>query len=143
MRILSRTLITVLVLLGVAFVLMLSFSSCQHEGNYAGGQAGCGAYPFKFGCESPLDPFPEDSAKVEAWLKDQGVSKECYKIHFWHKNNTGPWQFRKEIGTLAPIQCFTKKGPPKMTATSGSGGTQRVMFNSPTTRDAFESYIKK
>jgi hypothetical protein len=141
MRILPKILITVFVLLGVAFAVMLSFSSCQN----GPGLSGCGTLPFKFGvdangCDSPaVEPFPKDS-EVAAWLKEHGVSKECYKIRFWkHKH------LEKEIGTLAAIQCITQKGAkypgPGMTAPSGSGGTQRVMFNSPETLAAFQKYI--
>jgi len=149
MRILSRILITVFVLLGVAFVVMLSFSSCQHEGNYAGGKAGCGAYEYRFGvdkngCDSlPVDYFPDD---VASWLNAHGVSKECYKIRVW-KKVAGHWHWKNDIGGLGAIQCITKKGAqspgPGMTATSGSGGTQRVMFNTEETSKAFGKYIGK
>ena len=143
MRILSRILITVLVLLGVAFVVMLSFSSCQNRVNYAGGKAGCGAIEYKFGVDAngPVFPFHTKS-EVVAWLSAKGVGNECYKILFLKD-----WHVDDQTGGLGAIQCITKKGPqfagPNMTATSGSGGTQRVMFNSTDTRDAFKKYIGK
>jgi hypothetical protein len=155
MRILSRILITVFVLPGVAFAVMLSFSSCQHEGNYAGGKAGgkpgCGAIEYKFGVDnSGSDSLPVDNVhfdnpdNVASWLTANGVSNQCYKIRFW-KKEAGHWHWKKDIGGLGAIQLITKKGPkfpgPDMTATSGSGGTQRVMFNSTNTRDAFKKYI--
>jgi hypothetical protein len=149
MRILPRVLITVFVLLGIAFAVMLSFSSCQHEANYAAGKAGCeAAYVYKFGvdangCDSPVLPFPTDSQDVEDWLNAHGVSKECYKIRFWNKGH-----LEHEIGNLAAIQCIAKKGDqsPELGwhghGPSGSGGTQRVMFNTPTARETFERKIK-
>lgn len=139
MRILSRTLITVLVLLGVAFAVLVNFSSCQHEGNYAG----CGAYEYKFGVnangsESPT-PVPK-KPEILAWLDARRVGKQCYKIRFWKDGHVSD-----QIGSLAAIQSITKEGVqfpgPKNTAPSGSGGTQRVMFNTKTMRDAFEKYI--
>jgi hypothetical protein len=144
MKILSRILITVSVLLGVAFVVMLSFSSCQHEGAYAGGKACQATHGYKFGvdangCESPVLLFPTEP-QVVAWLNAAGVGKECYKIRFW-KNG----YVVKEIGSLAAIQCITKKGAqfsgPRMHG-PGSGGTQKVMFNTPAMREAFEKKIK-
>lgn len=144
MSILSRILITVAVLLGVAFAVMLSLSSCQNGPNIAG----CGIFLYEFGCNGPVEPFPEDSGAVAAWLEQHGVSKQCYKIRFWKKDNTG-WhhQSEKDIGSLAAIECFTIKGAqfpgPKMMAPSGSGGTQKVMFNTSAMREAFDKKIKR
>ena len=141
MRILSRILITVFVLLGIVFVVMLSFSSCQHEGNNAGGKTGCGPYPYEFGVDQngPVYPFRK-KLELDAWLKDRGVSKECYKIRFWKGG-----QVIDQTGGLGAIELITKKGPQisgtKISPTSG--GTQRVMFNSTNTRDAFKKYIGK
>jgi hypothetical protein len=137
MKTLSRILITVLVVLGVTFVVVLSFSSCQNGPGYAG----CGPYEYKFGldangCESPVDHFPQESDLMAA-----GVSKECYKVRIWKKGH-----LVAETGNLAAIQCHRKTGTkftgPEMTAPSGSGGTQRVMFNTSTARDAFDKKIK-
>jgi hypothetical protein len=147
MRIPSRILITVLGLLGVAFVVMLSFSSCQHEANSAGGKAGCGAIEVKFGMEEngckPVVPFPEPTP-CEKCLTAAGVSKECYKIKF-SDAVTGASQ--GEIGSLAEIVCHGKTGAqfrgPRTHAPSGSGGTQRVMFNTEEMRKAFERCIKR
>jgi hypothetical protein len=148
MKTLSRILITVLVVLGVTFVVMLSFSSCQqHKENYAGGKAGCGAIEVKFGMEEngckPVVPFP-DPTPCEKCLTAAGVSKECYKIKF-SDPFTGASQ--GEIGGLAKIECHGKTGAqfrgPRTHAPSGSGGTQRVMFNTEEMKNAFEKCIKK
>lgn len=141
MRVLSRILITVFVLLGIAFVVMLNFSSCQHEGNYAG----CGSYESKFGVNANGSESPTSVPKkpeIVAWLEARHVGKQCYKIRFWKDGHVND-----QVGSLAAIQSITKEGVqfpgPKNTAPSGSSGTQRVMFNSTETRDAFKKYIGK
>ncbi|SRR5260370_12219333 len=139
MKILSRILVTLFVLLGVAFLIMLSRASAADKMKCEG------SGEFRFGvdangCETGALLQLTDS-QIHALLKAAGVGEECYKIRYWKDG-----QVVKEEGSLDLIQCITKedaKSPtPEMLQPSGAGSTQRIMFYTPAARDAFEKQSK-
>jgi len=140
MKILSRILVTLFVLLGVAFLIMLSRASAADKMKYEGS----GQFTFGVdanGCETgALLQLTE--SQIHALLKAAGVGKECYKIRYWNSDG----QVVKEEGSLDLIQCITKEGAkspiPEMLQPSGAGSTQRIMFYTPAARDAFEKQSK-
>jgi hypothetical protein len=141
MKISSRIFVMLLLVLGVAFAVMMTRA-------YATGRTKCGNLELKIaldanGCET-LDPLPVTDQQMEDALKTFGVGKECYKIRFWSKpDQNGQDHLEKEIGDLDLTECMANdKARIRMTQPHGGGATQRVMFNSPVTKEAFERQNK-
>lgn len=144
MKISSRILVTLLVLVGIAFLVMLTRA-------YAAGRVKCqGNSQLRIaldanGCES-LEPWKVTQQQMDAMLKAAGVGQECYKLRFWSKpDQNGIDHLEAEVGDLDLVKCVANDSDTsKMTTMQphGGGATQRVMFNTPTARQAFERETK-
>ena len=135
MKILSRILIGLLILLGTAFIVTQN-AACSAA------KAKCeGTHELRIGldangCET-MEPMSASEAEIDAWLKAAGVGKECYRIRFWNGH-----ELKKEKGELDLVQCIAKD-PAKaqeraLPQPTGTGQTQRVMFNTSAAKAAFE-----
>jgi hypothetical protein len=141
MRILSRTLITVSVLFGVACLMMLSRAS-------AADKARCqNKYQVTFGvdangCET-VEPSHATDSQIDEWLRRAGVTDhpECYQIRTYENH-----KLKYKKGTLPAMQCINKTGPQskqvRMMQPGGSGKTQRVMFNTSEAAKVVDAEIK-
>jgi hypothetical protein len=134
MKILSRILVVLLVLLGIAFLVVQSRAA-------AAAKKCQGSYELRLGldengCETK-QPLPLTDSQMEEWLRIAGVSKECYKIHSYKGHVPKPYR-----GDLDLVACITKEGAqsptPKMMQPLGTSQTQRIMFNTSAAKDAFE-----
>lgn len=134
MKILSRILVALVVLLGIAFLVMQSRA-------YAADKAKCQGYPIRLGldekdCETK-QPLEVEDWEMDAWLKLAGVKEECYRLRSYKDHVPGPYK-----GSLDLLQCITKEGaqPQKlhMMQPTGTGQTQRIMLNTPAAKVAFE-----
>jgi hypothetical protein len=140
MKILSGIFVTLFVLFGVACLMMLSRAS-------AADKARCqNKYQVTFGvdangCET-VEPSHATDSQIDEWLRRAGVTDhpECYQIRTWEKH-----QLKRHKGTL-PLMCIGETGPQsknvRMMQPSGSGKTQRVMFNTSEAAKAVDAEIK-
>lgn len=138
MKISSRILIVVLVLLGVAFAVIFRGASA------AGNETCQSNVELKFGidqdgCENKTEPLLATKEQMLEWLHRAGIGEQCYRIKIWKQHEK-----IDEIGKLDLVPCTSESIEPKWNTLQphGSGGTQRVMFNTKTAKDAFERQIK-
>jgi hypothetical protein len=138
MKISSRIFVMLFLLLGVAFVVIF-------RGAYAAGNEKCQSnVELRFGidpdgCENKTEPVVATKEQMLEWLKHAGVGEQCYRIKIWKEHEK-----IDEIGKLELLPCPNKSIEPKWNTMQphGSGGTQRVMFNTGTAKEAFEKQIK-
>jgi hypothetical protein len=139
MKTLSGIIVMLVLLIGAVFLFMAN-------GAHATGKTKCqGKYEVRFGldkngCEK-VEPIHASENQIETWIN--GVPKTCYKIRNYVNH-----QITQEWGDLDVVECIGKASAeststrPQMFQPSGSGQTQRIMFNTPPAKEAFEKKIK-
>ena len=134
MKLLSRILVPLLVLLGIAFLVV-------HNRAYADLTKCQGNFPVRLGlddkdCEKG-QPLEVEETLMKDLLEMADVKEECYKLRTYKDHNPGPYR-----GTLDLLVCNTTEGTPSqkilMHQPNGSGQTQRIMFNSQLAKERFE-----
>jgi hypothetical protein len=139
MKILSRMLIALLVLLGITFVGMQGCATATINKKKCDGTIMLPIGLDANGCEK-VEPMHSNEAAIDASLQDARIGKECYRIRFWKDH-----KIVKEIGELAltdcPTNAHTKGTQLDMMQPSGTGQTQRVMLKTPTAREAFKKQM--
>ena len=92
------------------------------------------------GCEY-VNPAPVTKEEFAKLFKDNNIGKECYKVHSWICHN-----LTDSAGDLSEVECRTKEGDARrkngQKQPTGTGGTQRVMFETSTAKDAFEKQLQ-
>lgn len=139
MKILSRILIALLVLIGITFVGMQGCVSTDKTKKQCDGTIMLPISLDANGCET-LEPMQSNETQITAWLQTAGIGKECYRIRFWKDHHVV-----KEIGELALTQCTSKPGAKgtqlDMMQPSGTGQTQRVMLKTAKARETFKKQM--
>jgi hypothetical protein len=133
MKLLSRILVPLLVLLGIAFLVV-------HNRAYAD-LTKCQGVEAKLGlddknCENG-QPLQIEEPLMKDLLDMADVKEECYRLRTYKDHIPEPYR-----GTLDLLVCTTTEGTPSQKVLlhqpNGSGQTQRIMFNTQLAKDRFE-----
>ena len=139
MKILSRILVALVVLLGIAFLVIQSRAQAAPKGKCQGKVHLIIALDDK-GCPTKEPPQPKEE-QLDKWLKMAGIGPDCYKLHIWEDHVKV-----KEKGNLAEIKCVAKEGgqplKPRMMQPTGSGTTQHIWFNTSLAKETFEKQMQ-
>ena len=137
MKILSRILIALLLLAGLAFLVVQSRAAaaaktCQNPEEMRLGLD-------NNGCEEG-QPRRVSTAKIHAMLVKAGIGAECYKLRAYKDHNPGKYR-----GSLEKVDCVSKDGSPSPASKTmqplGTSQTQRIMFATAAAKDAFEKEL--